>query len=108
AFVGFKLVDDRSIKAHRAGLALERPANAIDQCRLPRAVGPNQPDALSRHHLEIDSLERHEAAEALAQTIDGEQSIGHGADPFSAAGATFAWRGLRMRPPMRQAALRLK
>ena len=46
---------------------LQRAADAIDQGRLARAVGPDQAEPLALLDLEVDAVERDEAAEALAE-----------------------------------------
>src|SRR5262249_14182814 len=51
-------------------------ADAVDQGRLARAVGPDQPQPLALVDLERDALQRHEAAEALADAVD-LQERGH-------------------------------
>jgi len=74
---GEQAVDGLAAEAHRTGLVDERAADAIDQGRLAGAVGADQADALALGDREIDAVERDEAAEALAQTRDLEQRLGH-------------------------------
>src|SRR5262249_37012028 len=65
-------------KTDRAGLVAERSAYAVDERALARAVGTDQPKALSRRDLEINALECDEAAEALREPCDLEQRGRHG------------------------------
>src|SRR5215207_953035 len=57
-------------EAHAACLVVQRAADAVDQRRLARAVGPDQAEPLARLDLEVDAVERDEAAEALAEAAD--------------------------------------
>src|SRR5205807_8934575 len=60
-------------KAHAAGLVAQRAADAIDQGRLARTVGPDQAEPLARLDFQLDVLQRGEAAEALAEALDVKQ-----------------------------------
>ena len=62
-----------AVETHGAGLVLQRAADAIDQRALARAVRADQAEPLARLHLEIDAVERDEAAEALADIVDVQQ-----------------------------------
>src|SRR5262249_3159794 len=73
ALVRGKAVDRRAVEMHRAGRVGERPAHAVDQRRLARAVRADQADPLAGGDREIDAVERDEAAEPLAQRADLEQ-----------------------------------
>src|SRR5271166_120432 len=73
ALMGEQPVDRLAGKAHRAGLVRKRAADAIDQRRFARAVGPDQADALALGDGKIDAVERNKAAEALAQAGDLQQ-----------------------------------
>src|SRR5690349_1526805 len=70
-------VHDRTVEAHAALLVVQGAADAVHQGRLARAVGADQAESLARLDLEIDVLQRGEAAEALAQPFDVQQR-GHG------------------------------
>jgi hypothetical protein len=50
--------------------------NDIDQRRLPRAVGADQPEDLALPHVEIDATQRLQAAEALAHAAHLEDVPG--------------------------------
>ena len=67
----------RPSNVHAAGLVLQRAADAVHQRRLARAVRPDQAEALARRDVEIDAVERDEAAEALADLVDLEERRGH-------------------------------
>src|SRR5262249_8829700 len=58
---------------HRPGFVLQRPANAITQRALARTIGPDQPQPFARLPLEIDAVERHEAAKSLTEFLDLQQ-----------------------------------
>ena len=60
-------VQRRPGEAHAALLVAQGAADAVDQGRLARAVGPDQAEPLARLDLEVDLLQRGEAAEALAE-----------------------------------------
>ena len=77
AFVRLEPVDRRAGEPHHAGLVLQRTADAVDQRALARAIRTDQPDPLARRDIEADVVQRHEAAEALAQVFDLEQRLGH-------------------------------
>ena len=77
-------VDRLAVEVHRAGLVLQRAADAIDQRALARAVRPDQAEPLARLHLEVDAVERDEAAEALADIVDVQQRA-HGCPPRAQA-----------------------
>src|SRR6185437_2628881 len=65
------------VEFHRAAVIAQRPTEAIDERALARAVGADEADALARLHLEMDRLERGEAAKALAEIGDAEQGRAH-------------------------------
>src|SRR5664279_2183457 len=73
ALMGGKPVDHMAVETDGAGFVLLRAADAIDQRALARAVRSDQPEPLARLHLEIDAVERDEAAEALADIVDVQQ-----------------------------------
>ena len=77
ALVRRKPIHRMAVELHRAGLVLQCAAHAVDQRRLARAVRADQADALALRDLEIDAVERDEAAEALAEILDLEQRRGH-------------------------------
>ena len=63
-------------KADVAAVRRQRAGDAVEQRRLPRAVGADQPDDLTSFDLEIDAIERGEAAEVLGHVHDFEQAHG--------------------------------
>src|SRR5450631_4939027 len=73
ALMGGKPIDHTAVEIDSAGLVLQRAADAIDQRALARAVRADQPEPLARLHLEVDAVERDEAAEPLADIIDVQQ-----------------------------------
>ena len=46
---------------------------AVEERRLARAVGTDQPDDLALGHLEGDSVEGHDAPEANGEVVDGDE-----------------------------------
>src|ERR1700683_988393 len=70
SLMGLETVDALAVEPHRAGFVGQGSADAIDQGALARPVRPDQADALARRDREIDAVERHVAAEALAQAGD--------------------------------------
>src|SRR5262249_18805646 len=77
ALVRRQPIDRLAVEAHAAALVDERGANAVDQGRLAGAVGTDQAEALTFGDREIDSVERDESAEALAQTGHLDQGARH-------------------------------
>src|ERR1039458_1797837 len=73
ALMGGEPIDHLAVEIDGAGLVLQRAADAIDQRALARAVRPDQPEPLARLHLEVDAVERDEAAEPLADIVDVQQ-----------------------------------
>src|SRR5450759_5461520 len=73
ALMGGKPIDHTAVEIDSAGLVLQRAADAIDQRALARAVRADQPEPLARLHLEVDAVERDEAAELLADIVDVQQ-----------------------------------
>src|SRR5215470_12458725 len=73
ALVRRQPVQDLVGEAHAALFIAQGAADAIDQGRLARAVGPDQAEPLPGPHLEVDAVQRHEAAEALADPRDLQQ-----------------------------------
>ena len=82
ALVRGQPVELPAVEAHRAGLVGERAAQAVDQRALARSVRPDQADALARRDVEVDAVERDEAAEALAEAFDLEEGA-HGTSSLS-------------------------
>src|SRR5262245_29989471 len=76
--VGRQTVENLAREPHRARLVVERAAHAVDERTLARPVGADEPEALAGRHVEVDALERHEAAEALGEPPHLEQRRGHG------------------------------
>src|SRR5262249_31791602 len=79
------LVGDQSIhllagEGDAAALVMQRAADAVDQCALAGPVGSDQADTLAIGDVEVDRVERDEAAETLAQLADLQQRLGHGED----------------------------
>src|SRR5690348_8816024 len=70
-------IDRRPVETHRAGIVAQRAAEAIDQRALAGAVGADQPEPRPRVHLEIDGIERREAAEALREVLDLKERRRH-------------------------------
>src|SRR5262249_36833170 len=66
-------VEDAALERDGAGLVRQRAAQAVDQGALARAVRPDQAEALALGDVEVDALERDEAAEALAEALDLQQ-----------------------------------
>ena len=92
ALMGDGAVEHLAVEAHRAGLVLQRAADAIDQRALARAVRPDQADA-ARPALTArsDAFERDEAAEPLAEISTCSSGLGHGAcRPY--ASVSTRWR----------------
>src|SRR6185312_8212837 len=62
-----------AVEVHAALLVLQGAADAIDQCALAGAVRADQAQPLAGIHLEIDAVERDEAAEAFADILHAEE-----------------------------------
>ena len=60
---------------HRARLVVQRAAHAIDERALARAVGADEAEALALLDVQVDAVERHEAAEAFGQALYLEQWV---------------------------------
>src|SRR5689334_4945766 len=73
ALVRGQAVDPGAVEPHAALLVAQGAADAVDQGRLARAVGSDQAEPLARLDLEVDLLQRDEAAEALAEALDMEE-----------------------------------
>src|SRR5262245_48099028 len=61
-----------------AGLVVQRAGHAVDERALARSVRTNQAEALAGLDIQIDALQRDEAAEAFRQASYLEQVLGHG------------------------------
>ncbi len=61
---------------HRSGVSLLEPCRDPQECRLPRPVAADQPDARSVLHLERRAIEDAASAEALRDLAQAEE--GHG------------------------------
>src|SRR5580698_2692735 len=92
-----------AVKAHRTLLVAQRTADAIDQRRFTGAIGPDQPQALTRRHGQRNIFQCDEAAETLAEIVDHEE-IGDGAGHGTAPGASVSTR----RRPTNSTGLRWK
>src|SRR5579872_7225735 len=77
--IGRQAVHHLPVKAHGAGLVAKRTGDAIDERALARAVGADEAKPLTGADVEIDILERDEAAETLAQPVDLQQRAVHAA-----------------------------
>src|SRR5262249_19099721 len=73
ALVRRQPVHRRTAEAHAALLVAQGAADAVDQGRLARTVRPDQAQPLALLDLQVDVLQRHEAAEALADLVDMQQ-----------------------------------
>src|ERR1700728_1636221 len=71
-----------AVEADRPRLVAQRTADAIDERALAGAIGADQAHAFARAHRKGNILQRHEAAEALAELVD-LQKCGHGGGPAS-------------------------
>src|SRR5262245_5080111 len=78
AAMGRQAVERASLEVHRAGLVVERAADAVDERALARSIRTDQAQALATRNIEIDSLQRDEAAEPLTHGLDFEQGRAHG------------------------------
>ena len=58
-----------------ASLRRVEPAQAVEQRRLSRAVGADEPDDLTFRHVERHTVERNDAAEAHGEIADGEKRL---------------------------------
>src|SRR6185369_4805963 len=63
-------VHRRAVEAYAALLVVQGAADAVHQGRLAGAIGADQAEPLALLDLEIDVLQRHEPAEALADLLD--------------------------------------
>ena len=71
ALVRRQAVERLAVEAHRAGLVVQRAADAVDQRRSCRSRSARSGRARSPGcDVEVDAVERDEAAEALAEILD--------------------------------------
>src|ERR1700681_3506523 len=77
-----------------AGLVVQSSAQAIDERALARSIRSDQPKPLARGDVEIDTVERDEAAEALAQIDDLEQRLAHDPSTLTRRRPTISSTGL--------------
>src|SRR5262245_11562676 len=90
AAMGRQAVERAPLEVHRAGLVVERAADAVDERALARSIRADQPQALATRNIKIDPLQRDEAAEPLTHGLDFEQGRAHG--------LARAWRQSSTRP----------
>src|SRR5437762_11821304 len=62
-------------EADVAALRRVEPAQAIEERRLPGAVGADEPDDLAVGHVERDAVERDNAPEAHGEVADGQNGL---------------------------------
>src|SRR5688572_29092762 len=77
--VGRKVGDVDTTEPHPAGLRPAEPADDVEQRRLARAVGSDDPDDLELADFERDVVQRPDAAEADRTAVD----LKHGPQPWS-------------------------
>src|SRR5579885_1091106 len=77
ALIGREPIERLAVERHGAGLVAQHAGDAVDERAFARAIGADEAQALSAPHLEIDAVERDEAAEALAEPADLEQRVAH-------------------------------
>src|SRR5262245_35205597 len=98
--VGRQAIERAPLEVHRAGLVVERTADAIDERALARSIRPDQAEALARRNIEIDPFQRDETAEPLTHGLDFEQGHAHG--------LARAWRQSSIRPKIPLGAITTK
>src|SRR5262245_14584863 len=76
--IGRQSIERAPLEMHRAGLVVERAANAIDEGALARPIRTDQAQAFALRDIEVDPLQRDEAAEPFAHSLDFEQGCAHG------------------------------
>src|SRR5690348_13633277 len=81
ALMGGEAIDGGAIEVDTPSIVPERAAEAIHQRALAGAVGPDESEPRADGHLEIDSVECRETAEALREVLDLEQRRGHRCAP---------------------------
>ena len=94
------LIDVEAPDRRAAARLVDQPRQDVDQRRLARAVGPEQPEDRALRHIEGDAVERLLAAlVGLAELVDGDRGAGHGACRYRVAPAVAsALRGPNARP----------
>src|ERR1035437_9376353 len=74
ALMGGQTIDHTAVETDGTGLILQCAADAIDQRALARAVRSDQPEPFARLHFEVDTVERNEPVEALADIFHVQRS----------------------------------
>src|SRR5262245_11544417 len=106
AFVGDQTIHLLAGEGNAAALVMQGAADTVDQRALAGPVGADQADTLAVGYVEVDRVERDEAAETLAQLADLQQRLGHDDDlllthfchsPTMPFGATMT-KPIRSRP----------
>src|SRR6266436_5362149 len=77
ALVRGQAVDPAPVEEDAATVVVQCAAQAVDERALARAVGPNEPKALTGLDRNVDAFERHEPAKAFAEPADFEDRLGH-------------------------------
>src|SRR5262245_58313810 len=78
SLIGGQPVERAAFEANRAGLVVERAANAIDERALARTVRPDQPETFALGQAEVDALQGNKAPKAFANGLNLEQWRRHG------------------------------
>src|SRR5207247_3298930 len=91
------VADELPVDRQPAGIDLLEVVNATQEGRLPRAGGADHADDLAGFHLERDSLEHLEAAEALADPLGLDHQSAHRLSPEASGTSTVACRQERYR-----------
>ena len=86
-----RIHDRLALEQDLAGIGGENAGDEIEERRLAGAVRPDQRVDVAGRHLELEIVERVEAAEALGQPFDRKTRLRHGA-PSSAETAGAASR----------------
>src|SRR5688572_15950570 len=88
SFEGRQFRDLGVVEQYGTGFIAQRPRDAVDERRLPRAVRPDEPEALALGNLEADTVQRGEAAEVLRDLVYFEEGSHRLASPSTPSGAS--------------------
>jgi len=76
-----------TIKPNIAAVVDQGPRDAVDHGGLARAVGPNQAQAFTALHMQVDRIEGREAAKVLADVVYFEDCFHFFTSPSTPSGA---------------------
>src|SRR4029077_9065948 len=78
----------RAVDLHRPGVRRQRARDHVEECALAGAVLADQRVDLARRQVQVDAVERHRRAEALAKSRKGEHRLASGYFRYWATGGS--------------------